>query len=160
MRLAARPRDASEESQMQRLLSLRQVSLFSHMSLERLHAVERILRDAEYVSGEVIMRESEPGDDLFLLVEGHVDVLRGAGTPGEVQLNRLGPGAYFGEMAVLDGSPRSATVVAAGPVRALVLEGERLRELVHEMPELAFDLLRVLASRLRGLEERLVERGA
>jgi HEAT repeat protein len=152
LRRAARGATPEEESAMQRLLSLRQASLFSHMSLERLHAVERILRDAEYVSGEVIMRENEPGDDLFLLVEGQVDVLRGAGTPAEVQLNRLGPGAYFGEMAVLDGGLRSATIVAASPVRALVLEGERLRELVNEMPELAFDLLRVLAGRLRKLE--------
>jgi HEAT repeat protein len=160
MRLAARARNKEEESQMQRLLSLRQVSLFSHMSLERLHAVERILRDAEYVSGEVIMREEEPGDDLFLLVEGQVDVLRSAGTPAEIQLNRLGAGAYFGEMAVLDGGPRSATIVAASPVRALVLQGERLRELVNEMPELAFDLLRVLAGRLRKLEERMVDAGA
>lgn len=140
---------------MERLLSLRQVSLFAHMSLERLHAVERILRDAEYVQGEVVLREHAPGDDLYLLVEGHVDVLRGAGTPGEMLLNRLGPGAYFGEMAVLDGTPRSATIVAAGAVRVLVLEGERLRELVHEMPELAFDLLRVLAERVRKAEERL-----
>ncbi|MCU0667727.1 MAG: cyclic nucleotide-binding domain-containing protein [Myxococcota bacterium] len=155
IRLAVRRRTDAEEIQMERLLSLRQVSLFAHMSLERLHAVERILRDAEYVQGEVILREHEPGDDLYLLVEGHVDVLRGAGTPGEMLLNRLGPGAYFGEMAVLDGTPRSATIVAAGPVRVLVLEGERLRELVHEMPELAFDLLRVLAERVRRAEERL-----
>lgn len=155
IRLAVRPRTDAEEIQMERLLSLRQVSLFSHMSLERLHAVERILRDAEYVQGEVILREHEPGDDLYLLVEGHVDVLRGAGTPGEMVLNRLGSGAYFGEMAVLDGTPRSATIVAVGPVRVLVLEGERLRELVHEMPELAFDLLRVLAERVRKAEERL-----
>lgn len=155
IRLAVRGRTEVEEVQMERLLSLRQVSLFAHMSLERLHAVGRILRDAEYVQGEVVLREHAPGDDLYLLVEGHVDVLRGAGTPGEMLLNRLGPGAYFGEMAVLDGTPRSATIVAAGAVRVLVLEGDRLRELVHEMPELAFDLLRVLAERVRKAEERL-----
>lgn len=155
IQLAVRPRTDAEEVLMEHLLSLRQVSLFSNMSLERLHAIERILRDSAYVQGEVILREHEPGDDLYLLVEGHVDVLRAAGTPGEMLLNRLGPGAYFGEMAVLDGTPRSATIVAAGPVRVLVLEGERLRELVHEMPELAFDLLRVLAERVRKAEERL-----
>jgi CRP-like cAMP-binding protein len=72
-----------------------------------------------------------------------------------MHLNRLGPGAYFGEMAVLDGSPRSATIVAASPVRVLVLAGERLRELAQEMPELAFDLLRVLADRVRSAEQKL-----
>ncbi|RIK89828.1 MAG: hypothetical protein DCC71_25835, partial [Proteobacteria bacterium] len=159
LRLAAAPRTEREEVLMERLLSLRQVSLFAHMSFERLHAIERILRDAAYVAGEVIVREAEPGDDLYLLVEGRVDVLRGAGTPAETHLNQLGPGDYFGEMAVLDGRPRSATIVATSPVRVLVLEGERLRELVHDMPELALDLLRVLAERVRRAEERTLAPG-
>ena len=154
-RIAADSPNAQEVVLMERLLSLRQVSLFSQMSLERLHAIERITHESEYVRGEVIMREGELGDELFCLVEGEVDVLRGAGTPDEMHLNRLGPGAYFGEMAVLDGSLRSATIVAASPVRVLVLAGERLRELVQEMPELAFDLLRVLADRVRSAEQKL-----
>jgi hypothetical protein len=145
---------AEEEVLVERLLSLRQVSLFSRMSLERLHAIERITQESEYVRGEVIMREGEPGDDLCCLVEGEVDVVRGAGTPDEQHLNRLGPGAYVGEMSVLDGAPRSATVVAATPVRVLVLGGDRLRELVQEMPELAFDLLRVMVERVRNAEAR------
>jgi ATP/ADP translocase/HEAT repeat protein len=143
-----------EETLVERLLSLRQVSLFSHMSLERLHAIERITQETEYVRGEVIMREGEPGDELMCLVEGEVDVLRGAGTPDEQHLNRLGPGAYVGDMAVLDGAPRSATVVALTPVRVLVLGGDRLRELVQDMPELAFDLMRVLVERVRKAEAR------
>jgi len=153
-RIPADSPNAEEKILMERLLSLRQVSLFSRMSLERLHAIERITQESEYVRGEVIMREGELGDELFCLVEGEVEVLRGAGTPDEIHLNRLGPGAYLGEMAVLDGSPRSATVVAASPVRVLVLAGERLRELVQEMPELAFDLLRVLAERVRSAEQK------
>jgi HEAT repeat protein len=147
---SATPDDPAQgRDTMQRLLALRQVSLFSGLSLERLQAIERISTEAEYVKGEVIVREGEPGDDLFLLVEGRVDIVKDHGTPAEERLNGSGPGGYFGEMAVLDGSPRSATVVAASDVRVLVLAGSRLRELVHEMPELAFDLFRVLAERLR-----------
>ena len=142
---------------MERLLALRQVSLLSGLSLERLQAVDRVAREAEYVQGEVIVREGEPGDELYLLVEGTVEVRRRTGE-GEVRLDTLGAGAYFGEMAVLDGSPRSATVVATSDVRALVLDGVRLRELVLEMPELAFDLLRVLAERVRRAERRFEER--
>jgi hypothetical protein len=149
--------DPEEIATMQRLLALRQVSLLSGLSLERLQAVERIASEAEYVKGEVIVREGEPGDELYLLVDGAVDVIKHAGTPGEERVNALGAGAYFGEMAVLDGSPRSATVVAASDARVLVLAGSRLRELVHEMPELAFDLLRVLAERLRRAEGRAAE---
>jgi hypothetical protein len=145
---------AELEASMERLLVLRQVSLFSGLSLERLQAVERIVRESRYVAGEEIVREGEPGDELFLIVEGEVDVLRAAGTPAEERLNRLGPGDYLGEMAVLDGSPRSTTAVARSEVRALVLAGARLRELMHEMPDLAFDLLRVLAARVRRAEAR------
>jgi len=151
---------AERERIMKRLLSLRQVSLFAGLSLERLQAIEGITTDAEYVKGEVLMREGDPGDELHLLVEGQVHVIKSAGTPVEELLNTLGPGSYLGEMAVLDGCPRSATIVAASDVRVLVLGGARLRELVHEMPDLAFDLLRVLAERLRGVEERLVQVGA
>ena len=158
-RIAAVSPNAEEKVLMERLLSLRQVSLFSRMSLERLHAIERITQESEYVRGEVIMREGEVGDELFCLVEGEVEVLRGAGTPDEMRLNRLGPGAYLGEMAVLDGSPRSATVVAVSSVRVLVLAGERLRELVQDMPELAFDLLRVLAERVRRAEQKRAPTG-
>jgi len=149
--------DPEEIATMQRLLALRQVSLLSGLSLERLQAVERIASEAEYVKGEVIVREGEPGDELYLLVDGAVDVIKHAGAADEERLNALGAGAYFGEMAVLDGSPRSATVVAASDARVLVLAGSRLRELVHEMPELAFDLLRVLAERLRRAEGRGAE---
>jgi HEAT repeat protein len=145
---------AALEASMQRLLVLRQVSLFSGLSLERLQAVERIVRESRYVGGEAIVREGEPGDELFLIIEGEVDVLRAAGTSAEERLNRLGPGDYLGEMAVLDGSPRSTTAVARSEVRALVLAGARLRELMHEMPDLAFDLLRVLAARVRRAEAR------
>ena len=149
--------DPQESATMERLLALRQVSLLSGLSLERLQAVDRVAREAEYVTGEVIVREGEPGDELYLLVEGTVEVRRQTGE-GEVRLDTLGAGAYFGEMAVLDGSPRSATVVATSDVRALVLDGVRLRELVLEMPELAFDLLRVLAERVRRAERRAQER--
>lgn len=148
------PADPEEIATMKHLLALRQVSLLSALSLERLQAVERIAREAEYLKGEVIVREGEPGDELYLLVEGAVDVVRHAGTAREERLNALGAGSHFGEMAILDGAPRSATVVAASDARVLVLAGARLRELVHEMPGLAFDLLRVLAERLRRAEER------
>ncbi|MEB2344305.1 MAG: cyclic nucleotide-binding domain-containing protein [Deltaproteobacteria bacterium] len=146
--------DPEEIVTMKHLLALRQVSLLSALSLERLQAVERIAREVEYLKGEVIVREGEPGDELYLLVEGAVDVVKQAGTAREERVNALGAGSYFGEMAVFDGAPRSATVVAASDARVLVLAGARLRELVHEMPELAFDLLRVLAERLRRVEER------
>ena len=62
---------------------------------------------------------------------------------------------YFGEMAILDGAPRSATVVAGTDARLLKLNGERLNELILQTPEIAFELFRVLTQRIRTAEERL-----
>ncbi len=143
------------ENFMERLLFLRQVGLFSGLTLEQLEAIEGMTHEVQFVSGEVIVPEGAPGKELFLVVEGEVAVYKDHGTPRAVQLNTLGAGSYFGEMAVLDNAPRSATVVAVAPTRLLTLDGERLRELVHDMPEIAFEIFRVLAARIRRAEERL-----
>lgn len=155
----AGPETASEESivSMERLLFLRQIPLFSQLRLEELEAVERIARTVEYVDKETIVREGTPGEELYLLEAGEVEIVKGYGTAQELRLNRLGPGSTFGEMSVLDGAPRSATVVAAGDARLLVLDGARLRELIHERPEMAFEIFRVLAARVRAAEARLAE---
>lgn len=143
---------------MERLLFLRRVGLFSGLTLEQLEAIEGMTRELEFVPGEVIVAEGTPGKELFLIEEGQVTVYKEHGTPQGVKLNTLGPGGYFGEMAVLDSAVRSATVVATTPTRLLSLDGERLRELVHEMPDIAFEIFRVLASRIRSVEARLSAR--
>jgi CRP-like cAMP-binding protein len=145
----------ARETQMERLLSLRQVSLFSRLSLERLQAIARIMREAEYVRGEVICRQGTPGEELYLMIEGEVGIYRDLGTAGEELLNTVAAGGYFGEIAVLDRSDRSASVVAGTDVRVLVLEGARLRELVLEMPEIAFEIFHELIARIRVAEGRL-----
>jgi CRP-like cAMP-binding protein len=65
--------------------------------------------------------------------------------------------SYFGEMAALDDEPRSATVVAADPSRMLRLEGESLKELIYQMPEISFEIMRVLTARVRDAEGRLAD---
>jgi len=147
-----------EEEAMERLLALRQVDLFAELSLEQLEAVAQLGEEAEYVANETVVREGEPGDRLYLLLEGEVRVVKGLGTAQELLLRRVRAVDYFGEMAVLAGEPRSATIVTASPARLLSLDGDSLRELIREHPEISFSIFRVLTGRLRAAESRLADR--
>ena len=144
-----------EERIMEGLLALRNVPLFAHLSLHQLEAINRFVKDAEYLGGEVVVREGEPGDELFVLMDGEVAAFKKYGTPQQVLLSRLSPVSYFGEMAILDSAPRSATVVVTRDARLLRLGGERFKELILQTPEIAFEVFRVLTERIREAEKRL-----
>jgi HEAT repeat protein len=148
---------AGEEETMERLLGLKQVPLFATLSLDQLEAVLQLTRESSYLHGEVIVREGDPGGELYLLLEGAVRVWKNHGTPRATELSRITAVGYFGEMAILDDEPRSATVVADGRTRLLSLGGRSLKELIHQMPEIAFEIFRVLTARVRTAEKRLVE---
>ncbi len=145
---------APEEETMERLLALKQVPLFSHLSLEQLEAVLRIAKEQEYTAGEVIFREGDPGGVLYLLIEGNVEIYKDHGTPSQRLLNTLPEGSYFGEMAILDDEPRSATALTSRPCLLLCLDGTSLKELIQQMPQISFEIFRVLTARVRAAEAR------
>ena len=145
----------AEEESMERLLALKQVPLFATLSLDQLEAVHQTTRETSFLAGEVIMREGDPGGELYLLLEGSVRVWKNHGTPRATALSTLAAVSYFGEMAILDDEPRSATVIAVDRARVLSLDGRSLKDLVHQMPEIAFEIFRVLTARVRAVEKRL-----
>jgi CRP/FNR family transcriptional regulator len=139
---------------MERLLALREVPLFSHLRLDQLESIQRAMRDEQYVQGEVVVREGEPGSELFLLLEGEVEVWIDHGLPTGRVVNRLAAVASFGEMAVLDDETRTATIVVSKDARVATLSGERLKELILAMPEISFEIFRELIARVRRAERR------
>jgi len=146
-----------EEETMQRLLALKQVDLFANLGLEQLDAVHGATREVEYLPNEIIFREGERGEKLYLLLEGSVGIVKNHGTPNELRLATVSAVDYFGEMAILDNEPRSATVVALGHARLLTLDGASLKDLILHMPEISFEIFRVLTARIRSAEARLSE---
>ena len=134
---------------MERLLVLRKVPLFAHMSLDQLDAINRLLKEMQYLRGELLDKENEHAADLYLLAEGDVPITKGLGTPEEKELNRMSGVSYFGEMSILDDEPRSASVVAETDCSLLVLRGEQLKILIHQIPEIAFEIFKVLTLRIR-----------
>ena len=123
---------------------LADVRLFSKCSTRQRRTIARHAQIASLPAGVDLIIEGEPGDALFVILEGEA-VVHHEG----VELDRVGPGAYFGEMAILDGEPRSATVVAETDVKVAVIGIRMFRTMLREFSDLAEQLLIALAGELR-----------
>ena len=124
---------------------LADVVLFSKCTARQRRTIARHAQIAELKAGVDLIKEGEPGDALFVILEGEAVVSHGG-----VEVNRVGPGAYFGEMAILDGEPRSATVVAESDVKVAVVGIRMFRTMLREFSDLAEQLLIALAGELRA----------
>ena len=143
-----------EARTMEGLLALRSVPLFGDLSLEQLEAVNQAVHEVNYLACEAIVREHDPGDHLYVVVEGEMQFYKDYGTADERLVNTMSPPCYFGEIAIFDGEERSVTVVASKDARLLTLTGDRLKELVVQAPEMAFEIFRGLAQLIRSAEAR------
>ena len=123
---------------------LAEVPIFTELSGRHLKKVAGASRIVRFHDGAAIIRAGTPGDALYVLVDGEVSVRR-RGLPPVT----LGVGSFFGEMALFDDSPRSATVIASGPVVCLAISRTRFHKLLRSEPPIALGLLRELARRLR-----------
>ena len=119
-------------------------SVFGALPKEQLDRLLAAGEERSFADTEPLCRAGEPGEELFLVVDGSVRILRGGR-----ELATFGEGEVVGEVAVLDGRVRSADVVADGPVRALAVPRAALREAIEAEPQVAWELLGVVASRLR-----------
>ncbi len=144
-----------EEDTMERLLALKRVELFANLSLEQLEAVSQVTQEVEYLPGEIILREGEPGATLYLLLDGDVEIVKDHGTPQARSLTTVSAVNYFGEMAILDNEPRAATAVALTHARLLTLDGGGLKSLILQIPEISFAIFPVLTQRVRRREEEI-----
>ena len=102
-------------------------------------------------------REGDPGDRLYVLAEGEIEVWKNYGSPNQVRLAAQDDVSCFGETGVLDESLLSATIVAAEDTRLLSLDGTQLKELIMQRPEIAFDFFSVLATRVRCADQRFAD---
>ncbi|HEY7363145.1 MAG TPA: cyclic nucleotide-binding domain-containing protein [Methylomirabilota bacterium] len=142
--------DASARSDDARIKHLERVPLFSGLSDDQLGRVAGISKIVEARAETVLTRMGEPGDSFFVLIDGRASVQTqvGVGDP-------LKPGDFFGEMSLLDGGPRSATVVTETAARLLVITRRDFAHLLAEAPELNRAVLAVLCRRVRQAEQAL-----
>ena len=131
-------------SAMERVIFLRRVPLFAELSPADLKQVAAIAREQVFSDGELLCRQGEPGEELFVIVSGDVRVLS-----GDAEIARRHPGEFVGEIAVISQEARAATLVAAGDVRVLSLDRLQFEGALRERPETGLAVMRVLAQRLR-----------
>ncbi|MBI4623053.1 MAG: cyclic nucleotide-binding domain-containing protein [Verrucomicrobia bacterium] len=108
-----------------------------------------------YRNGEVIIMQGESGDCMYVIQTGEVEVLQRHGSE-EVRLAVLGPGDFFGEMALFQRELRSATVRAMGEARVLTVDKRTFMSRVHEDPSLAYRLVQTMSERLRRVNAEYV----
>jgi HEAT repeat protein len=142
---------ALEETPMSRLLFLKKVPLFQELSLDDLLALDGALRRVDYLPGESIFEEGTVGDDFYLITEGEVSVRTGLGE-AQVERARLQTGDFFGEMALFDDEPRSATCISATHTALLALDRGRFHSLIAQLPQLGIAICKTLTQRLRRTE--------
>jgi CRP-like cAMP-binding protein len=123
---------------------LRELELFKHCDERELVKLQSLMTKIDIAAGRVLTRADEQGHEFFIVSSGLAEVRR----DGQL-VATLGPGSFFGEMALLDGGVRTATVIAATPLEAYVLSEREFRELLASSPTVAHNMLRTLSQRLR-----------
>jgi CRP-like cAMP-binding protein len=130
---------------------LKQTGLFSSCTDKELENVMVTAKERSFDAGEVIIREGDPGLGFYLILEGAAEVRKGGTAVAE-----LGPGDYFGEMALLlEDTPRTADVVATSQAKCLVITQWDLRALISTHPDIGMKIMNELAERLSGTEKAL-----
>jgi CRP/FNR family cyclic AMP-dependent transcriptional regulator len=133
---------------------LARVPIFVALSPAQLQTLARMVGHRMFPRGMVIIREDDTDAALYIILQGQVSVTKKRG-PGQadMQLATLGPGDFFGEMALLDGAPRSATVTATATTECLLLTRLVFYTTLREDPQIAVAMLATLSKRIREVEQ-------
>jgi len=133
---------------------LARVPMFKDLAADELAILAETATVEQYASGVDIVEMGDPGHALFIVIEGQVQVLYPSRS-NDFELARLGPGECFGEMALLNEMPRSATVRAVNEVSTLTLKKDEFRKQLLSMPSVAVALLSSLSTRIRNADEQI-----
>ncbi len=141
-------------SQAEMIGILEGIPLFARLTKRQLKAVAKVCTEVHYEPGKVILKELDSGQHLVIVTSGTAKVIRGGRT-----LATIRPGDVVGEMAIIDGEPRSATVTADSEVGGIAIYRTAFRRLLDEHPTMCSKLLLAQTSRLRELDKRAAIHG-
>ncbi len=147
--MAIQPEDLVEK--------LRSVPLFAPLTSSEAELLVQAGRRAVYRHGQALIYEGEAGTNLFVILSGHADVLQSTFEGNRRLLLTRGPGDVIGELGLMDGKPRSASVVARDTCRTLVIEQRSFQQCIRRNPDLAISLIRSLAQSIREQNARIAQ---
>ena len=131
--------------------ALARVPLFSGLSTRHRKRLADAMQEARYMEGAPVVKEGQEGDTFYVILEGEATVVG----PGGTIVNRLQPGDFFGEISLLDGGARTATVITETPMTMLELKRREFLQMIEDEPDVAVKLLLHTASLLRRAERAL-----
>jgi CRP-like cAMP-binding protein len=121
--------------------------LFSRVPKRHVRAIAKLAWRVDHAPGEVIVQAGDRGNSMYLMLEGRARVV------GKSRILR--PGDFFGEMALIDGGPRSATIIAASDVRVMMLQRQTFLKALKQNPQIGLAIMETLAERVRRLERAI-----
>ena len=131
---------------------LTKVPMFEACSRKELQLIGRLAEDVKVKEGRELVREGSAGREFFVIVDGKANVSRNGR-----KVATLGPGNYFGELALLGNAPRNATVEAASDMEVVVLGQREFLGLLNQVPALSIKVLKGMAGRLRDADEKSIQ---
>ena len=134
---------------------LKYIPLFSELSEDDLREIVKLAVRQVYKKDNMILIEEEIGSTMFIILDGRVKISRISDDGREVILSILSEGDFFGEMSILDGQNRSANVVTLDDSRIMVIRREDFLQMLHDYPQIAINLLKELAQRLRRSDAQI-----
>jgi len=136
---------------------LRKVPLFSKLKDKDLAAIESLVKERKYAKGEIILKQGDEGIGLFIIKKGKVKVSKTLASGKTLDIAVHSDGEYFGELAMLDNKPRTATITAIEDTEVYMMTYWEFKALLESKPEIALSLLPVLVERFRETNEQLLE---
>lgn len=139
------------------MVTLDAIKLFSQLNTVELNALRRIAREQKFVAGQEIFREGSNGDGVYAVRDGLVEISGLVGPETRLVFSEVGPGDIFGEMAVIENKPRSASAVARKDTAVYFIPRAEMLSLVEHSPALALGLLREISHRLREFNRQYLQ---
>jgi len=144
----------TEISTGEKILLLKGIEIFSGLGPSELAAIASVTEELDYAEDKTVIKQNDAGETLFLIIQGRVQVTMEEKEGKEVLLNHIEAGGAFGEMALIDDNPRSATVRTVEPCRFLILHKQAFKEIAMEFPRVTLHICSVLSKRIRDIQGR------